>query len=522
MRAAVERVQTIAGQVASATASDAAPLVEFSAIREHLAGALGEAEQRGGFLTGGVTFCALKPMRSIPARVIWLLGMNDTAFPRRSQPPQFDLMRAAPKPGDRSVRDDDRYLFLEALLSARDRLFISHVGRSLVDHEKFPPSVIVSELLDYLDQSCVFPAPATKAHDWLVFEHRLHPFSRRYFEADGRLFSYSAANCAAAAGNRSSSRLEPLFLAEPLGDPEPEARKVELTGLLSFFDNPAAYFLKQRMAIRLINDENVLDDNEPMELDALARYSVRKELFDQQLARGAGGDRNAFTARAILPSGSLGSQYHWTLRRDNETFLAGVLESLGVTVRDEPQSVDLRLGAFTLAGRLDALYGGRLAFFRPARVNPKDRLRAWLQHLVFCAFQISPPQTTILAGDDETLQFPPLSANDAAGLLSKLIEFYWRGLHYPLPFFPKTSFELVKERRSELSPLQRARVIWQGNSFDDGEKELPAFRLCFGDRDPLSREFEELAVAIFGAMRVEKVPTNRGKGGNALARRGFK
>ena len=159
--------------------------VEFPALREHFAGLMGEAEQRGGFLRGGVTFCALKPMRSIPARVIWLMGMNEAVFPRRTQPPQFDLMSVEPKPGDRSPRDDDRYLFLEALLSARDRLRISHVGRSLVNHDKLPPSVVASELLDYLDQSCAFPN-GMSARQCLVIEHRLHAFSRSYFEPGGR------------------------------------------------------------------------------------------------------------------------------------------------------------------------------------------------------------------------------------------------------------------------------------------------------------------------------------------------
>ncbi|HEU0009799.1 MAG TPA: hypothetical protein VFT34_08285, partial [Verrucomicrobiae bacterium] len=123
-----------------------------AALLERLGPALDEDLNQAGFLTGGVTFCGFKPMRSIPFRMVCLVGMDDGAFPRPAQQLSFDLMAQAPRLGDRSTREDDRYLFLETLLSARDRLYISYVGQSVKDNSPAPPSVLVSELLDYVEQ----------------------------------------------------------------------------------------------------------------------------------------------------------------------------------------------------------------------------------------------------------------------------------------------------------------------------------------------------------------------------------
>ena len=126
--------------------------VGIDVIKYYLRHVLGEETLGAGFLTGGMTFCAMLPMRSIPFKVICLLGMNNNSFPRQSRSLGFDLMLKSPRPGDPSRRNDDRYLFLEAILSARERLYISYVGQSIEDNSLIPPSVLVSELLDYIKQ----------------------------------------------------------------------------------------------------------------------------------------------------------------------------------------------------------------------------------------------------------------------------------------------------------------------------------------------------------------------------------
>ena len=147
-----------------------------------------------GFLTGGVTFCAMLPMRSIPFKVIALVGMGSRAFPRTQRPAGFDLIASHPRPGDRSVREEDRYLFLEALLSAREKLIISYVGQSIKDNSEIPPSVVVSELIEAVEQGFTLGPRGDGILDHICIRHRLQAFSPSYFEGRPGLFSYSEEN----------------------------------------------------------------------------------------------------------------------------------------------------------------------------------------------------------------------------------------------------------------------------------------------------------------------------------------
>ena len=165
--------------------------VDIDVIRSYVDNLL-EYEHFGtGFMTGGVTFCAMLPMRSIPFKVICLLGLNSDAFPRESKKLSFDLMAKNPKIGDRSRRNDDKYLFLEALISARNTLYISYVGQSIQDNSKIPPSVLVSQLMDYIKEGFGL------SEDQVITYHKLQAFSPEYFKKRSKLFSYSRENLSA-------------------------------------------------------------------------------------------------------------------------------------------------------------------------------------------------------------------------------------------------------------------------------------------------------------------------------------
>ncbi len=136
--------------------------VSLLVLLEHLENHLATQSNSQRFLTGQVNFCTLMPMRSIPFKVVCLLGMNDGQYPRNIVPMGFDLMAGHRNRGDRSRREEDRYLFLEALLSAQDKLYISYIGHNIHDNSDKMPSVLVSELLNYCQQSFVL---AENLHD---------------------------------------------------------------------------------------------------------------------------------------------------------------------------------------------------------------------------------------------------------------------------------------------------------------------------------------------------------------------
>ncbi len=131
----------------------------------------GLVEMEGGrapLAAGTVTFCGMVPARGIPFEVVCLVGMNDGAFPRVQRTPSFDLMREASRPGDRSRRQDDRSLFLEALLAARRVLYVSYVGQHVRENSPLPPSVVVSEILDYIERGFVGPDLARPVREQIL------------------------------------------------------------------------------------------------------------------------------------------------------------------------------------------------------------------------------------------------------------------------------------------------------------------------------------------------------------------
>jgi exodeoxyribonuclease V gamma subunit len=241
-----------------------------------------------GFLTGAVTVCELVPMRTIPFRVVCLLGLNDGTFPRARRPLGFDHMAAQPQPGDRTARDDDRYLFLEALLAARQHLIVTYVGQSVSDNAALPPSVVVNELLDAIDATCTDAAGRPRQR--IVQRHALQPFSPHYFGRDpqGRAFSYASTHYAGAAALVGPRQATPPVLAAPL--PAVPIAAVALEDVVRFFDHPSRWFLQQRLGIYLGRDAELLDEREPIELDHLELWRIGDALLRPRHASGAAVD----------------------------------------------------------------------------------------------------------------------------------------------------------------------------------------------------------------------------------------
>jgi exodeoxyribonuclease V gamma subunit len=253
--------------------------VALVGVRRELERRLGRGTEAYGFLAGGVTFCELVPMRSIPFRVVALLGMGDDAFPRTHEPLGFDLSAASPRPGDRSIRDEDRHLFLEALVSARDHVIVTYPGRSLRDGSPCAPSVVVDELLEEIARLTGAPTGDRDERSRLVTPHPLHAFSPRYFDAsDDAVFSFSASDrkgaeaLLEARSRRQAGGAGRPFVEEPLpasGTTGP--REIAIDDLVRFFEHPVRAFLQRRLGLYLREDAPALDDREPLELDALVQ-----------------------------------------------------------------------------------------------------------------------------------------------------------------------------------------------------------------------------------------------------------
>ena len=508
-------LKEISRQAAEARCEEA---VDLAVILESLSQSL-EADRFGsGFITGGVTFCALKPMRSIPFKIIGLIGMNDGAFPRSDSHLSFDLMAQQPRLGDRSLRADDRYLFLESLLSARARLHISYVGQDIRDNSEAPPSVLVSELLDYIAQACEVPGKNI-LKDQVVVRHRLQAFSPMYFKReDARLFSYSAENCRASHCGQ-QPRIAPVpFVDQPLSEPEADWRTVEAATLAEFFCNPAKALLTRRLGLRFEEADKALEEVEPFIVDGLSGYLISEELVDWGLnGKGLIDPQKLMNAAGRLPSGESGTMKFRELQAGAQAFLEQLKPYLGGGYL-EPMQVDLNIGEFRVRGEVRKLTANGLLHYRCSGIKAKDRLRLWIQHLLLSAtLPDDKYKQAVLVGHDEVLEFP--AEKDAPAMLAELLELYWKGLCQPLKFFPKTSFAYAEAvRKQAKDPMLAARTSWEGVSYRNikGEGEDDYYDLCFRNTEPLDEEFQQTALRIFNPLLREPKPAAPRKAGDKV------
>lgn len=441
--------------------------LERGVVAAELAARLAEASANQRFLTGQVTCCALMPMRALPFKVVCLLGMNDTVFPRRERPPSFDRMPENPRRGDRSRREDDRYLFLEAILSARDILYLSYTGLSPRDDARLNPSVVVNELLDVLDRGHGSEASPPSARITTV--HPLQPFSRRYFDnSDPRLFSYAAQWLPAARATLRERGASPPFCPDALS-----AEPVDAASLLSlerFFANPARGFLNERLNLRLPREAEVQQDHEPFALDALAGYAVRSRLLEGMI-EGGNGERIAhrLNAEGLLPQSSFGPLVLAPLRQEAES-LATLIRELNI--ERPPLALDLDIDGFTLNGRLEQRVADGVLRYRAGRLRPVDEIGLWLAHL---ALNAAPPTDSGRHSRFVTargaLRFEPLEPATALALLADWVEGYRHGQNAPLPFFPNTAWAFAAAEHAGEEPGSAAQRAWEGNTFQGFQGE---------------------------------------------------
>ena len=490
-------------------------MIELDTLRNLLDVAFDRDVPARGFLAGGVTFCALVPMRSIPFRVVCLLGMNDDAFPRSQRPLGFDVMARRPQRGDRAARDDDRYLFLEAVLSARERLLITYVGQSIRDNTEVPPSVVVSELLDTLEASFEV-APLTDAADArratavrarVVVRHPLQPFSPTYFAADpaSPLFSYATRYCEGARALQQPRQAQPRFLTQPVPVDPAAPGSVDVDALVRFFDHPVRAFLQGRLQLYLGSDAAMIDDREPMVLDSLQRWQVG----DRLLERAMQGDEldDAFAsvrAAGTLPLGVPGRCTYDDLRPEVVAIARQARARMGAEVL-APLPVDGMIGATRVSGVLRDVWPGGQLRYQFSRLGGRQEIGLWLRHLVFnwVAPAGYPRDTFLVArasdGAVKTVRFRPVDG--AAQLLAALLELYWLGQTTPLPLFPRTSrayAEAIRRGKPETDARRAARACFDPRLFSEvpGEGEDAYVRQLFGAGDPLDTGFRLFDAAV--------------------------
>ena len=468
------------------------------------------------FLAGSVNFCTLMPMRAIPFRMVCLLGMNDGDYPRVQAPLDFDLMGSDYRPGDRSRREDDRYLLLEALLSAREKLYVSWVGRSVRDNTERPPSVLIAQLRDHLASGWHLPNDQSLL-DGLTTVHPLQPFSQHYFtpsSEQGDLFTYAFEWSALHQSSAVESPVAlPNFVADSSMTPEQLQR---------FLRDPVKYFFNERLKVHLDQLELELFEDEPFALDGLQRFSLQYEL----LSAGQHAAPSADLLQILeLHSEKLQRSGALPMRAFGEQVRAELIEPLLAQLEhyralcaawpyqeDTARIIDLRHGQIHLEGWLGGL---RTATLTPnpaqeyARIEliagrihrGKERswhrlLRPWVQHVLINASGLS--TQTLIVAQESSIAFTPITATNAVAIVETWLACWQSGLNQPIPVAFKTAMDYLKNQSTS-----KAKAVYEGSFQAAGEvqqsaalaRQYPSFTELLADET-----FAEWASMLYGSL----------------------
>jgi exodeoxyribonuclease V gamma subunit len=504
-------------------------------VREHWLSQIQDAGLQQRFFGGGVQFGTLMPMRSIPFKVIALLGMNDGDYPRVQTPRDFDLMAQTWRAGDRSRREDDRYLFLEALLSARQKLYVSWQGHSASDNSTRPPSVLVAQLLDHVN-ACWAPVRKPQAQP-------LQAFSQAYFDANSGFETYDTdweKIQLPAQGNIASKAPENVaFLGDTAGAPQ-SLTPADLQRLLR---QPVEVFFRNRLQVEFESLDELEQTDEPFALNALQKHQAGAALL---LATDSEQAAVKLRASGQFPLAGFGDQ------------LASVLANQAQQVRTRQevwlqahpailpaQAIDLLLDeGGRLTGTLSGLRGtvasganllGQSCLqleARPGAVleggkTPTPRghvlMRLWVNHLAACASGLN--LTSVLLGVDGEMKLAPMDSGQAQAILNRLLRVYAQAWAQPLPVACKTAWTYLVTQQRNIAldaagkpgkdPHEEAQKTFEEGQFGGERAESAYLQRAFESYDDLSDDpdggLPHWAEELYGDLLAAVMPAAQGQ-----------
>ncbi|MDK4688498.1 exodeoxyribonuclease V subunit gamma [Kingella negevensis] len=475
---------------------------------QHIVRFLSSQDEKG-FLRGGITFCSMVPMRSLPFQVICLLGLNDGDFPRNTKAAPFDLIARYPQKGDRARRDDDRYLFLEALMSARSVLYLSYIGKDIRTDEERAPSTLIGELIDTLS-ALSNQAPKDLKQQWLT-QHPLQPFSRQYYTANPKL--HSARQDYAHALNHPQPQPKP-FINPTQPENPPPAQKTDQKTFLHYWRNPLRHWLNNQLNWSNPYTQSTQQTQEPFLPDQprqLADAYTRARLQNQDYSQLA----QTLAAQSQLPTGKLGE----LVRQEYQTRAIALPKHLISSPAQAEQSGEL-LGVLTYHlthnhqdGQI--LYASQFLNERNAhgKLQHTDKIELLLRHLIYNAATPDNSPTnrqTHYLSLQESYSLPPIDQQTAQDTLSQWLIAYQAGQSHPLPFFPRVNLAAAtalytKEKATWETAQSAAQKAYHNGYNGFAQEDYPEVKLIYGrntDEDPpyTSEVFQRLTENLFANL----------------------
>ena len=445
-------------------------------LDRHLAG----RPTRANFRTGTLTVCTMVPMRSVPHRVVCLVGLDDGVFPRLSVVDGDDALARNPMTGERDIRSEDRQLLLDAIGAATEKLVITYTGANEYSGQPRPPAVPLAELLDTLDRTT-----PSKIRKRIVVEHPLQPFDVRNV-IPGELvpevpFSFDPTVLRAARAASGQRSAEPKFICGPL--PPPAADDVILADLVGFFKDPVKGFFRA-LEFTLPRDVDGVQDAMPVDINNLEEWTVGDRMLRDML-QGMTPDeaRQAEWRQGTLPPGLLGWRKATEIR--DQAALLAVTTQQHRQAQARAYDVDIDLGsARRLTGTVSPVYGDRLVSVTYSKLDGKHLLESWIPLLALIAHDSGRDWSAVCIGRLKRGTTPRVEGlgrphGDAAGLLRELVAIYDAGRREPIPLPIKTSYAWAAARHCGDDPVREAQYRWKSQRYP-AEDQAPAHVRAWG------------------------------------------
>jgi exodeoxyribonuclease V gamma subunit len=445
-------------------------------LESHLAG----RPTRANFRTGTLTVCTMVPMRSVPHRVVCLVGLDDGVFPRVGVVDGDDALARDPMTGERDIRSEERQLLLDESTAATEKLVITYTGANEYSGQERPPAVPLAELIDSLDVTT--PAPV---RDRIVVRHPLQPFDTRNvipgMLIPGEPFTFDTTVKRAAIARTGERADRPPFISGPLPAPPPD--DVALADLVAFFRDPVKGFFRA-LDYTLPWEVDGVEDAMPVDINGLEEWTVGDRMLHDML-HGMDPDqaRQAEWRRGTLPPGNLG----W--RKANEICdQAALIADAARPYRSaEPGAVDVDIdlgGGRRLIGTVSPVYGNRLVSVTYSKLDGRHLLQPWIPLLALLAHAAGRDWSAISIGRPRRGTTPRVEimnrpAESALDLLADLVAMYDEGRREPLPLPVKTSYAWADARHGHGDAERAAGFRWKTNNYP-GEDQEPAYQLAFG------------------------------------------
>ena len=408
-------------------------LISFEVFQKSFVDALFSNPRAGNFITGGITFCSMIPMRSIPFKVSALIGLNGDKFPRQDSKLAFNLIDIEYKRGDRNTKNNDKYLFLESILSSRKHLYLSYIGNSTKDNTEIPPSLLIEELKSYIQFGLEEKIKRINVDNYLVLKHPLHSFSQKYYSKDHNIFTFDKDKLLEV--NKSSTTNKTTT--------ELVINKISIDNLISFFDDPFKYYYNKVLQIYYREDESLLSETELFEIDNLQEWALKNTLLNAEI------DEDIFLDKA-KKTGDLPLANMAKVVLEDADEKINKLKTTYLDLIDkhtaENRKLNIRVSGIEISASIYPVYNNKFIATNVSKSGSQAKylLRAWLKHL--CIIVSGKEMETLYLSDDHN---PPLvwkssiiSQEIAQIKLKKLVDIYIKGQTEIIAFSPKIGLEL--------------------------------------------------------------------------------